>query len=109
MKQQTLSGKVLTYLPSPSDFEPIEPPICRYCVVFRPATGGLTDETVFIQDDIREINGYETSPSERAIIAASIQTPYIIQEVTGVVEDKVTTRKFEASDEPRVTQHFTGD
>lgn len=101
-KQQTLSGEILDYEPSsPGSSSNPDPPVCGFLVIFRPASGGVTSENVYIQDCPRD----GMSPQKRAYLAASHQTPFDIGQVMDIDRQEKTKWSIDASDEWRVDDY----
>lgn len=102
LKQQTLDGEILEHLPSPPP-EKLDPPVCKYQVVFEPACSACLElEKVFIQDCDRD----GMTARERAEIAARHQSPFDIVCVRDISKVEETVKNIEASDEDFVDAYL---
>lgn len=103
LKQQTLSGEMLSYNPTPSSSSSLskpDPPVCLFRVIFDASSGGITSEKLFLQDCERD----GRSLRERAHIAAEHQSPYGVAHVRKVVKMEERDGPIETSDEWRVAE-----
>lgn len=107
LRQQTLFGETLSYNPTPScssSLSRVDPPVCKFSVVFEPVSGGVTSETVYIQDCTRD----GRSAPERAYLAAAQQTPFEIGLHLSTDRQEETTKSIDGSDEWRVDDLIEG-
>ena len=96
VKQLTLTGEVLDYLPSPPP-KKANPPVYKYIVVFE-VNGYQELEKVYIQDCTRDGMG----AYERAGLAAMHQTPFEQVHNIRTIKKEETAKSVENSDEWRV-------
>lgn len=107
LRQQTLDGETLNYNPSPSSLSSlskVDPPVYKFTVVFKPVSGGVTLEKVFLQDCMRD----GRSVWDRAYLAAAHQTPFEIGVHLSTDKQEETRKGIDGSDEWRVDELCEG-